>query len=110
MDSAVPADHWVEIKESKNINKYIDLCQRTKKVVDYEGIPIITGVLGTVHNGLKRGLEVLKIRERIKTIQTTALLRSVRILRRDLETWGDLLSLRLMWKTISVKNSQAVKL
>ena len=36
-----------------------------------------------------------RIRGRVKTIQTRALLRSARILRRVLETWGDLLSLGL---------------
>ena len=35
----------------------------------------------------------------VTLIQTTALLRSARILRRVLETWGDL-SLKLQWKTI----------
>ena len=38
---------------------------------------------------------------RVETIQTTALLRTAKILRRVLETWGDLLSLKLQWKTIS---------
>ena len=33
----------------------------------------------------------------IKTIQTTTLLRSVRIVKRVQETWGDLLSPRLQW-------------
>ena len=35
---------------------------------------------------LKRGLEELEIRDRVETIQTTALLRSARILGRFLET------------------------
>ena len=34
-------------------------------------------------------------------IQTTSLLRSVRILGRDLKSWGDLPSLNLQWKTIN---------
>ena len=42
-----------------------------------------------------------KTRKKVETIQTTALLRSARILRRVLETWGDLLSLKLQWETIS---------
>ena len=33
--------------------------------------------------------------------QDSGLLRTARILRRVLETWGDLLSLKLQWKTIS---------
>ena len=64
-------------------------------------IPIVTGAFGTVTNGLKKGLENLDIRGRVETIQTTTLLRSARILRRVLETWGDLLSLKFLWKTIS---------
>ena len=43
----------------------------------------------------------LEIMERTETVQTTALLRSVRIPRRVLETWGDFLSLRLLWKITS---------
>ena len=35
---------------------------------------------------------------RLETIQTTTLLRTARILRSVLETWGDLLSLKLQWK------------
>ena len=42
-----------------------------------------------------------KIRGRVETIETTAFLRSAKILGRVLETWGDLLSLKLQRKTIS---------
>ena len=49
-------------------------------------IPIIIDVLLTVTKGLIEGLEDLEIRGRAETIQTTALLRSARILRRVLET------------------------
>ena len=45
---------------------------------------MVTGALGTVNKGFMRGLEFLEIRGRLETIQTTALLRSVRILRRIL--------------------------
>ena len=48
-------------------------------------IPVVIGVLETVPKGLKKGLEELEIGGRIKTIQTTALLRLARILRRVLE-------------------------
>ena len=49
-------------------------------------IPILIGVLGTVTKGLVQELEDLEIRRLLETIQTEALLRSVRILRRVLET------------------------
>ena len=64
-------------------------------------IPIVIGTLITVTKGLVQGLEDLEIRGRVETIQTRPLLRSTRILRRVLETCGDLLSLSLQWKTIS---------
>ena len=65
-------------------------------------IPIVIGAFGTVNKGLLKGLEDLKVGGRVETIQTTALLRTARILRRVLMTWGDLLSLNLQWKTISL--------
>ena len=49
-------------------------------------IPIVIGGLGTVTKGLVKGLEDLEITERVEIVQTTALFRSVRILRRVLET------------------------
>ena len=49
-------------------------------------IPIVIGALGTVTKGLIKGLENLERSRRVETIQTTALLRSARILRRVRET------------------------
>ena len=56
-------------------------------------IPILIGAFGTVTKGLLKDLEDLEVGGRVETIQTTALLKTARILRRVLETWGDLLSL-----------------
>ena len=64
-------------------------------------VPIVIGALGIITKRLLKGLEDLEVGGRVETIQTTALLRTARILRRVLETWGDLLSLKLQWKTIS---------
>ena len=47
-------------------------------------IPIVIVPVGTVTKGLIKGLDDLEIRERVETIQNTALLRSARILRRVL--------------------------
>ena len=58
-------------------------------------IPIMVGAFGTVTKGLLKGLENWEVGGRVETIQTTALLRTARILRRVLETCGDLLSLKL---------------
>ena len=64
-------------------------------------IPIVIGAFGTETKGLLKVLEDLEVGMRVETIQTTALLRTARILRRVLETWGDLLSLKPQWKIIN---------
>ena len=61
-------------------------------------VPIVIGAFCTITKGLLKGLEDLEVGERVETIQMTALLRKARILRRVLETWGDLLSLKLQLK------------
>ena len=74
-------------------------------------VPIVIGAFGTVTKGLLKVLEGLEVGRRVKTILTTALLKTARILRRVLETWRDLLSLKLQWKpsaNTDVKNSQGV--
>ena len=48
-------------------------------------IPTVIGALGTVSKGLVQGLVDLEIKGHVETIQTTASLRSARILRRFLE-------------------------
>ena len=48
-------------------------------------ILIVVGALGTVPKRLKKRLKVLEIRGKIETLQTTALMRLVRILRRVLK-------------------------
>ena len=49
-------------------------------------IQIVIGALATVIKGLLLGLEDLEIRGRVETIETIALLKLDRILRRFLET------------------------
>ena len=49
-------------------------------------VSVVIGGFGTVTKGLLKGLEDLEIGGRVKIIQTTALLRTVRILKRVLET------------------------
>ena len=45
-------------------------------------MPIVTGALGTITKGLLKGLGDLEVDGQVETIQTTALLRTARILRR----------------------------
>ena len=99
-------DHRVKLKECEKMYKYLDLARELKKTnklwnMKVTIIPIVIGALDTVTKRLLQGLEDLEITGRVETVQTKALLRSARILRRVLETWGDLLSLKYQWKNIS---------
>ena len=62
----------------------------------------VTGALETVPKGFETSLEDLEIGGRTEIILIAAMLWSARTLRRVLETWGDLLSRRLQWKTINL--------
>ena len=103
VDFAVPADPRIILKESEKIDKYLDLARELKRLWNMKVtiVSIVIGALGTITKGLLKGLEDLEIGGQVETIQTTALLRTDKILRRVLETWGDLLSLKLQYKTIS---------
>ena len=103
VDFAVPADHRIKLKECEKRDKYLNLTRELKKLWNMQVtiIPIEIGAFGTVTKGLLKGLEDLEVGGWVEIIQMTALLRTARILRRLLETWGNLLPLRLQWKTIS---------
>ena len=79
------------IDNGNNNDKYLDFVRELKKTMEFEGetiVPIVIGAFGTVTKGLLKRMEDLKVRGRVETIQTTALWRTARILRR-------ILSLRL---------------
>ena len=78
--------------------KYLDLAWELEKLWNMKVtvIPVVIEAFGTDTTGLIKGLEDLEIRGPVETIQTTASLRSARILRRVRKNWG-LLSLRLQW-------------
>ena len=99
VDFAVPADHRIKLKECEKKYKYLDLARELKKLWNMT-VPIVIGAFGTITNGLLNRLEDLDVGGRIETIQMTTLLTTARILRKVLETWGDLLTLKLQWKTI----------
>ena len=83
VDFTIPVDLRVKMKESKKKDKYLDIARELKKLwnVKVTMIPIVIDALGTVTKELVKGLEDLEIRRRVETIQTTALLRSARILK-----------------------------
>ena len=75
-------------KELLSEDKNLDLAReiKTPRNMKVTIVPIVIGALGTVTKRLLKGLEDLEIGRRVETIQTTALLRTARILRRVLET------------------------
>ena len=88
------ANHTLELKGNE---KEMDIStglqnKKTQSNMMETMIPIVIGVLGTIPQRFNQGLEELKIRIQRETFETTALLRLVRIYRRVLETYGDLLS------------------
>ena len=84
----VPVDRKINLKESEKNDNYLDFARELKKLWNMKVtiIPIVIGALGTITKGLLKGLEDLEVGGQVETIQTTALLRTARILRRVLET------------------------
>ena len=103
VDFAVPADHRIKLKKCEKKDKYLDLAREFLKIWNMKVtiIPIVIVALGTITKGLLKELEDLEVGGREETIRTTTLLRTARILRRVLESWEDLLLLKLQWKTVS---------
>ena len=86
VDFAVQADHRIKLKECEKKDKYLDLARELKKLWNMQVtiIPIVIGAFETVTKRLLKGLEDLEAGRQMETIQTTALLRTARILRRVL--------------------------
>ena len=100
----------LNLKECEKKDQYLDLARELKKLWNMKVtiVPIVIGALGTITKGLLKGLGDLAVGGRVETIQTTAFLRTAKILRRVLETWGNLLSLSSSEKPSAnddVKNS-----
>ena len=59
---AVLADHRVEFKEIEKKDEYLDLTRELKKLwkMKVKFLPIVIDALGTVTEGLIKGLEDLK--------------------------------------------------
>ena len=68
-------------------------------------IPIVIRAFGTVTKELLKGLEDLEVGGRVETIETTALLKIARILRRVLETCCHSISSERPSAYADVKNS-----
>ena len=92
----------MKMKESDIIDKYFDLARELKKLQSMKVTVIISGVvlLGTIKKCLQTRVAESEIREKIKTIQIKALLKSAR---KIIEAPGDLRGFRVT--QISVKDS-----
>ena len=88
VDFAAPTDYRIKLKECEKKGKYLDLARELKKLWNMQVtmIPIVIVAFRTVTKGLLKGLEDLEFGGRVETIQTTALLRTARMLRKVLET------------------------
>ena len=91
------ADHTVKIKESEKRNKYQDLAREPKRKLWNMKVSMISIAIFTFRTIPK-----------VETIQTTALSRSARILRRAQETRGD--SIVRPSTNADVKNHQRNKI
>ena len=116
VDFAVTADHRVKLKENEKRDKYLDLTRELKKIMEHESDDDTNykRCFWHCHQRFDTGTGGLgkKKKRRVETIQITELLRLARIMRRVLETRGDLLSLELQWKTMAnagVENSKNSK-
>ena len=87
VDFVIPANHRIKLKECEKKDNYLDLPRELKKLWNMKvTIPIVIGAFDTVIKGLLKGLDDLEVGGRVETIQTTAVLRRARILRRVPET------------------------
>ena len=89
MDIASPWDHREYEKEGEKIEKYQDLEREIGRlwgIRHLEVVLVVVGALGVVSNRLGASLEKLGVTIRTGLLQKTALLGTVRILRKLLES------------------------
>ena len=90
MDIAVQTKHKEKLKEIRKRYKYLNIARELKKkqTIEHEVTvtPMVIRELGTFLKGLVLQLEDLEIKGHSETIETTALLRSARLLRRIWKT------------------------
>ena len=69
-------DHRINLKESEEKDKYLDLARELKKLWNMKVtiVPIVIGAFGTIIKRLLKGLEDLEVSGRVETIQMTAVM------------------------------------
>ena len=78
--------HRIKLKESEKKDKYLNLSWKLIKLwkMKVTIVQMVFGAFGTETKRLLKGLEDLEVGGGVETIQTTASLRTARILRRAL--------------------------
>ena len=84
IDFAMPYDIRVDDKEVEEIDKYLDLARKLKKVWNMKVtvVLLVAGVLCTPIKALQKRLETIGIETKITELQNTFLIHTSRILRR----------------------------
>ena len=81
-----PPYSWCDklARSDEKKDKYFDLARELKKLLNMKVtiIRIVIGAFGTITKGLLKGLDDLEVGGLVESIQMTALLRTVRILRK----------------------------
>ena len=82
VDLAVPVDHRIKLKVCEKKDKFLYIARELKKQWNMKVtiVPIVIGAFGTGTKGLLKGLEDLEVGGHVETIQTTALLKTAKIL------------------------------
>ena len=98
IEPATSAGHWVKLKESAKRNNNIDLARKQEKAAELESKDDTSEdwCVTHCHKMIDTRIGVFGNKSTSGDFQTIALLRLDRILRRELETFGDLLSLELL--------------
>ena len=103
MDFAVPVDHRVKLNESEKRDKYLDFAWKLKKLWNMKVISYTNCYWCSWYSHQKTGTKTggLENKGTGGHLQTTAKLRSGKILRGAIGTSGDLQSFKVYWKTNS---------
>ena len=106
VDFAVPTDHRIQLKEYEKRDKYLDLARELKKLWNMKVtiIPIVFGAFDTVTKGLLKSLEDLTGWQLSGgPSKKQHYWKRPEYWEESWRTRGDLLSLNLQWKTISLR-------
>ena len=70
VDSAVPADHRIKLKECKKEDKFIDLISELNNLWNMKVriVPIVVVAFGTITKGLLKGLDDMEVGGRVEAI------------------------------------------